>query len=195
MLSILSVTCTISKAAAFLMICTYSPPTSELDAHAGAFARESGKVTVEEIRSIVPMSFSELGWERFKGGTIGLCYYPMFGNKGKIEIDTNFWVQASETKRRGLMWHEFGHCVCGLGHSVEIEQLEPNWLIKFLHRLGVKTARNRGFYLNDGCPKSLMHPLLPSEECLEKHWESYKSQIIKSCRPFGLYKILNIFEN
>ena len=176
------------------MVCTYSPQVSELERHAEAFARESGKVTATEIKDMVPMGFANLGWQPVKGGTIGMCYYPAFGNKGKIEVDTSFWVQASETKRRGLMWHEFGHCVCGLGHTVEIGQLEPNWFIKFLHRLGIKTARNRDFYLEDGCPTSLMHPLLPSEECLDKHWDRYKSQIIKSCRPFGLYKLLESFD-
>jgi len=180
-----------------MMVCLVIPSSLELRTHVDDFSKVHGKVTTKQIYDTMSVDFVPQGWESGKGGTIGSCTYPMFGQKGILEIDPEFWNRASDSEKWGLMWHELGHCVCSLGHPIDREELdkpyEEGWFIRFLHRLGIKTANRdprKDLYLIDGCPKTLMHPYLPSSYCLTAHKARYQQDIVKRCeRPFGLYNI------
>lgn len=171
------------------MVCAYSPSVSELEVYNRQFAESVPGITLQELNEKVPVSFEERGWGTFKGGTIGTCNFPFMGQPGAIRIDPNFWTQASTLQKKGLMWHELGHCACTLGHSIEIDELDSkNWFIKFLNNIGIKTNRKAHLYFDDGCPRSLMYPRLPSDSCLERHWQKYEDEIKNNCRPFSLYE-------
>lgn len=84
-------------------------------------------------------------------GPIGLCITIANGLK-EIILDDSFWYNdASEIQRKTLMFHELGHCIFNLQHN--------------------------HFYLNDGCPGSIMHEYMPHTYCLERHWDYYLNEL------------------
>lgn len=82
---------------------------------------------------------------------IGQCNLATLG----VSIDRSNWKTESIQTKTALIHHELGHCYCLIGH-VEAE-------------------------LKDGCPDSIMNPLLPSEACLEKHWDRYIDDLKDRC--------------
>lgn len=59
----------------------------------------------------VPVKMADL-----KDNTVGLCTTK--GGKGvEITLDIEFWNEASDYGREELIFHEFGHCLMGLGHD------------------------------------------------------------------------------
>jgi hypothetical protein len=146
-------------------------------------------ISLEEINKYLDFEYDTLGYTSNvleEKGTIGQCMIPFFETKGKITIDPNYWEKASEYSKKGLILHEMAHCACSVGHTVEIYELETHWLIKFLHKFGIKTARDRVHYRDDGCAKSIMFPYIPSNYCIEKHWNEYVEEVNKKCRPWSL---------
>jgi len=83
---------------------------------------------------------------------IGECNYLT----GNVDIDPIFWHNSSEIERRGLVYHELGHCVLWKIHT-------------------------KGVY-SDGCSKSLMSPSLPESFCLRRYWSQYKEELFKGER-------------
>jgi hypothetical protein len=53
-------------------------------------------------------------FDDLKGNTVGTCYT---GDEDKIVLDREFWDQSSDLGREELIFHEFGHCLLGLGHD------------------------------------------------------------------------------
>lgn len=85
---------------------------------------------------------------------IGECQYFSDGNR-KIFILKPWWVEASDGRRRALLFHELGHCLFDrMDHSIAL--------------------------YSDSCPKSLMYPSAPNEWCLKKYWNSYMQELPKN---------------
>ena len=80
---------------------------------------------------------------------VGVCNYLF----KEITIDKGYWKNASEIKRKALVWHELGHCDLFLLHNNSM--------------------------FGDMCPKSVMNSFIPSEWCLNKYWEKYKREFRK----------------
>lgn len=137
----------------------------------------NGKVGVRQFGTLT-IGSARLSWSDpdSKSGVIGLCYWLPLG-PNRIEIDSQFWTVSEDISRKALMYHELGHCVCSRDHT----PVEAEWLIGLLNSLGVEHIRSTKLF--DGCPKSLMHPYLPSEDCLKRHWGHYKEELFKSCVP------------
>lgn len=68
-----------------------------------------------------------------------------------VAVDPVFWAGAVERKRKALIYHELTHCIYRIGH--------------------------RGKTYPDGCPQSLMNPILPTLECLERYELEYYQQL------------------
>jgi hypothetical protein len=110
-----------------------------------------------------------------EGDTIGLCYLGLLNkNPDKIEIDKTFWGKANFYQKRGLIYHELGHCVCKRGHPV----IKKSTFLDFLTWIGIKNNR---YSLDDGCPKTIMNPSLLPISCLEGHWSYYVKELFESC--------------
>jgi hypothetical protein len=84
--------------------------------------------------------------------TVGMCY----NLTRTIHIDSSSWYVISKKKKRALMLHEFGHCVCDLEHHNKLK--------------------------SDGCPESLMHENLPQNYCLTMHWDEYIVDYMERCK-------------
>jgi hypothetical protein len=53
------------------------------------------------------------------GDKVGVC--SIWGGKKKIVISREYWEKISENGREMLMYHEFGHCIAGLGHDEGVD--------------------------------------------------------------------------
>lgn len=84
-------------------------------------------------------------------GVAGTCHLV------HIELDPTFFFDFSTTEleKKNLVFHEYGHCVCGLGHTDDT--------------------------LEDGCPASLMHKSVLGNICLQRHWAEYLIRMRKDC--------------
>jgi hypothetical protein len=51
-----------------------------------------------------------------KDDVVGYCWWFDDGSR-KIEIDSNFWIKASDDEKEDLVWHELGHCALNLKHD------------------------------------------------------------------------------
>lgn len=152
-----------------------------------------GLVTYKEIENKLNIEMTPTGYDLILGsGVVGSCDLPWFGNKGKISLDPNKWERTDDLERWALILHELGHCACTLSHTVEIKDL-PNDLIKDLFRaLGFKIEIDDRWYFEDGCPNSIMFPYIPEYTCLEKHIKEYETKLVKECKPWTLYEVLNL---
>ena len=84
----------------------------------------------------------------------GLCnvYYK------SIYFDQDTWDHSEPLERKGLIYHELGHCLCKLDDNV--------------------------ITLSDGCPGSLMSPSMAGYTCTTKHWEAWVYRMAQEC-AFG----------
>ena len=83
---------------------------------------------------------------------IGSCNIFLFYKS--IIIDRQNFLEASKIERKALLYHELAHCICDLDHN-NLQEME--------------------------CHYSLMNELLPSQYCLEKHWDRYIKILKHSC--------------
>jgi hypothetical protein len=112
---------------------------------------------------------------------VGLCWYNE--NPRRIQLDAKSWKSYDYAKKEALILHELGHCVCNLGH---------------VHFMGIYDTKskapersedrlNSGF-LEDGCPTSLMHPIVLNSECYTKHRAHYRYELHLRCYSASIRK-------
>ena len=82
--------------------------------------------------------------------TVGLCY-P--GPNPMIEILEPYFDRSLPITRRALILHELGHCSLGRIHRIS--------------------------YFPDHCPTSIMHPSIPSINCLVVHRDDYDKDLFQ----------------
>lgn len=88
---------------------------------------------------------------------IGLCTPLVLSTMGsEIVLWKNFWALASVTERRLLVFHELAHCACHRMHDSS----------KF----------------SDGCPKSIMSPILSIDLCAIVHYDDYINDLKERCK-------------
>jgi hypothetical protein len=106
--------------------------------------------------------------------TAGLCAsLPVLGYS-IITIDRATWDIKTELEKMELLYHELGHCVCGLPHTWEFGEYDKESL-----RMGKK---EEGFF-EDLCPVTIMYPFTIEDECLKKHWQDYIKDLYNRCYP------------
>jgi hypothetical protein len=138
------------------------------------------------FRRAITIGFSKIKLKKGKKHVIGLCTYGK--NFREIDIDLEFWATASEKSRRSLIYHEMTHCYCTRDHdwgsgirypddqstiSMLIDKIE----IHLIHK------PVEGFY-KDGCPLSIMHPVIVDDDCADNHWADYEQEMLNRCIPY-----------
>lgn len=103
---------------------------------------------------------------------VGVCWW---GTGNKIQLDTTYWYESPQN-RMALVFHEIGHCTCGLDHPAT----KGLFILKILNNFGVRTTH--GPYLEDGCPRSLMYPEVVSRYCVDRHFKHYMDDLFGQCR-------------
>lgn len=114
---------------------------------------------------------------------IGLCHYA-FGYR-QIELDGPFFSQADANQRLALVFHELTHCYCTRSHDYKdgkypeskAEQ-EEEWKYRTEH------GGDRPGYFPDGCPVSIMAPIVVESYCVQSHYATYVTEMFDRCRAF-----------
>ncbi len=99
---------------------------------------------------------------------LGTCYYIPLGTN-YVTVNEKEWDKLSYMERKALIIHELLHCVCDLGHTIEISEIEE---------LGVISDVDR---FEDGCVKDLMYPYIVSHTCMTDHHDDYMKLAKKRC--------------
>lgn len=110
---------------------------------------------------------------------VGVCSFTEFFGQREIVIDSAYWKTAGSTKKMALIFHEYGHCVCNLGHS---------WELGVYPEVGSGVScknqyLNKNGLLDDSCPKTIMFPCVPDDDCVRKHWGEYIKDLYNRCHP------------
>ena len=112
------------------------------------------------------------------GSAVGLCVYiPVWGHS-MITVDKSVWENYGEFQKKNLIYHELGHCICGLGHSWEF----GGYAEAGSDGVFQSFSRDDGFF-EDGCPLSGMFPYVMDEDCAKKHWDDYTKDLYNRCYP------------
>lgn len=78
-------------------------------------------------RPYLVVGFATLGPEskgvQVQGAVVGECWGREF-----VFIDKDFWESTGYWCRKGLMYHELGHCVLGLDHVDGVDIMAPTLL-------------------------------------------------------------------
>lgn len=128
--------------------CSLIKHQEELTKYTKMFIEESGGVIEQKDIENISLRFGNLDYPK-----LGMCYY----NINTIMIDKDEFFKSGSFSKKGLIFHELGHCVCKLGHN----------------------NQNR---MDSYCPESLMNKYLPSEWCLAKYWKEYIGDLYFNCR-------------
>lgn len=107
-----------------------------------------------------------------------MCTYGGFWRE--IDIDIDFWNRATPTSKLALMFHELAHCYCTRGHDFAdgTEYPEPKFMDFFS-----KCTTEPGYY-PDGCPLSIMHPIIIEDTCVANHYNDYVNELFNRCDPW-----------
>lgn len=119
------------------------------------------------------------------GQVIGVCNYGRTFRE--IDIDQNFWDEATNTQKEALMRHELSHCYCNRDHDWAEGKTypEPSHSDRKndIFNVTLFTPNHEGMY-EDNCPLSLMYPILPSDSCVWSHYQDYSNEIFQRCEPY-----------
>ncbi len=115
---------------------------------------------------------------------VGMCTYG--GAWREIDIDITYWNLTSSLPHMALMFHELTHCYCdrdhdygeGLGYPEKSEE-RINRAREWLREGGPRPG-----YWADGCPVSLMYPVVADSDCMKAHYQEYIREMFDRCKPF-----------
>lgn len=149
----------------------------KLEPYLVRFLKIVGPNTDPEILKGLTMGLSVTNF--LSGSAVGVCYYSKLPDGGR-EISISYWDfhMYDENAKESLVFHELAHCLCNIGHShAEGAYGTPQ---EERSRPSNEKVRERG-YLADGCPSSLMHPIMLDFGCYEAHRELYLNDIYERC--------------
>ena len=119
---------------------------------------------------------------------IGLCHYGV--SFREIDIDSAYWKRATAYSKRILVYHELTHCYCGRDHDYAAGKIYPehdrpqiastrkNPVLE-----GFQLSSNNG-YFDDGCPITIMHPVIVEDYCARIHYSHYISEMFERCEAY-----------
>jgi hypothetical protein len=126
----------------------------------------------------INIGFSEIDQKRFNlktGRVIGMCIYG--ATFREIEIDKEYWDNASETTRMVLIYHELTHCACGRDHDYNRKPYGDGTENK-------RDPKNINGYFKDGCPRSVMFPFILEDSCTLSHYDQYIDEMFDRCEAY-----------
>lgn len=133
-----------------------------------------------EFNNVVTIGFKNID----EGNAVGLCNYG--GYFREIDVDINYWNHSTNTTHTALLFHELTHCYCNRDHDYgkrsKYPETELGRKIIEIYRLILKVPKP-GFW-KDGCPMSLMHPIVVDDGCMINHYDQYVKEMFDRCDPF-----------
>ncbi len=127
-----------------------------------------------KFKTPVTIVVSSFKMKKGKGTVVGLCTYGK--NFREIDINMQYWHKSTWMTKRTLIYHEMTHCFCGRFHTWSGgEYPDAEKMPKAPLQVGL---------LGDGCPASIMYPIVVSDDCVAKHWDMYDSEMFDGCNPY-----------
>jgi hypothetical protein len=126
-----------------------------------------------------------------RASIIGLCTYG--DTFREIDLDIGFMRSEPEIRKRALVFHEMTHCYCDRRHDYDngaeypaspLQNIFTHFKVKIGQQIPWCLDKNVPGYLEDGCPKSIMHPFILSELCLKNHQDYYIKEMFARCKPY-----------
>lgn len=135
-----------------------------------------------EFQGKVSIGFTNID----EGSVIGTCWTTKQWRE--VDLDIGFWKRATWERKVALVYHELAHCYCGRDHDFDDGEMYPDNSLKailqgWMAQQPITPMRPRG-YLDDGCPKSIMHPTILDEQCFKDHYNHYVKEMFARCNPF-----------
>lgn len=119
-----------------------------------------------------------------KNNVVGICTYGE--NWREIDVDVDYWNNIQPLERLALVFHELTHCYCRRDHDYgsgikypPTEEARVEQAKEWQRVGGPKPGR-----LEDGCPSSVMYPVVLNEECVQHHYNEYIKEMFNRCDPF-----------
>lgn len=132
----------------------------------------------KEIAQMQGITFKHevtVGFKKLGGSTVGLTTY---GKKFReIDIDPDYFENSTEVRKETLIFHELTHGYCYRGHTWGDDQVYP----EYLDWHGKKPTEG---YYKDGCPLSLMFPVVLDDYCTLTHFGEYVVEMFHNCDPY-----------
>lgn len=133
-----------------------------------------------EFHSFVTMGLKKID----AGNVVGICTYG--ADFREIDIDIDFWNNAVPTERLAVVFHEMTHCYCGRPHDwgtgtkyPETEKDRIKEALDWAANGGPRPGR-----YDDGCPTSLMYPIVVGADCVLLHYDEYTKEMFNRCEPY-----------
>lgn len=137
----------------------------------------------------VTMGFSTIKPGLFTS-VIGTCTYG--GDWREIDIDRVFFSSKSYLQKKALLFHEMIHCYCTRSHTYGSKARTPypdGLFGRFVEKMTSEKddpviPETERPYFDDGCARSIMHPLIVSSNCMFNHYSHYIDEMFNRCRPW-----------
>lgn len=142
-------------------------------------------VKLSELNRLIFDKKVTVGFKKInRGNVIGICTFG--SNWREIDLDVDFWEYNSDTERLALVFHELTHCYCARAHDWAAGHSYPSTESARIKeaKIWLNDGGPRPGYLEDGCPSSLMHPVVVEEECVLTHYDYYISEMFDRCQPY-----------
>lgn len=132
------------------------------------------------FRNKVTMGFEQIN----KGNIVAYCTFGDFYRE--ITIDVSYWHHSTNMTKHILLFHELTHCYCGRGHDYrkgiaypETESARIALALQWVQKGGPRPG-----YWPDGCPFSLMYPVVLDDSCATAHYKEYTKEMFDRCVAF-----------
>ena len=126
----------------------------------------NGKMTYEDLEDV------SIGFVDYTEGERNAAVCWPLGYLTEIDISRRWWFDMSSSlQKMELIYHELGHCVINRVHTKS--KYGEDYVTRFenyLFELGILKELND---LKDGCPSSIMNPIVLDERCIIKHYNYY----------------------
>lgn len=125
-----------------------------------------------------------VGFKKISGSAIGICTYG--SGWREIDLDIDFWNNSGSTQRLAVVFHELTHCYCTRKHDYDNGTLYPETETARIAqaRAWVINGGERPGRFEDGCPTSIMYPIVLDKDCAWQHYAYYVDEMFNRCEPF-----------
>jgi hypothetical protein len=138
--------------------------------------KELAKLQGITFHNDVSIGFTKLNM----GDAVGLTTYGDIGGWREIDLDIDFYNNSDSVIRTILLFHELSHAFCDREHDFSDGKTYPDpkdlWFVRRSH----KTLEN-GYYPDDGCPLSILYPIVLEEPCFLSHYNDYVKEMFNRC--------------
>lgn len=173
----------------FVGSCTLSMPIKPFPEHKGVDQRIQKIVDeykwLSMQKQITFKNSVSIGFKKIdRGNVIGLCTYGPGWRE--IDVDIEFWLNNGNSEKLALLFHELTHCYCGRSHDWADGREYPATLqgrideaVEWSKKGGQRPGR-----FDDGCPSSLMYPIIVDERCFKTHYSHYVNEMFDRCNAW-----------